>query len=118
MEYILASDFVNGLDNKSIAAAIGVSTNYLTSIFRSCLGISLHKYIIKVRMDRAQQLLLSGRVNVTEAAYRTGFSSIHVFSRTFKSVFGITPSQFLNEIVSTENMDSQYQQKIGGNYVD
>ena len=64
------------------------------------LRISLHKYIMNVRIEHAQQLLLSGKVNVTEAADMTGFSSIHVFSKTFKNIMGISPSQFMNETVT------------------
>ena len=105
VEYIQSSGLNEKLDNESVAAAIGLSTNYLTSIFQTYLGISLHKYIMNVRIDRAQQLLMSGKVNVTEAANLTGFSSIHVFSKTFRNILGISPSQFLDEIVSRETIE-------------
>ncbi|MCM1135238.1 MAG: AraC family transcriptional regulator [Clostridium sp.] len=100
IEYIMNCGLTGDLTNERVAAAIGVSANYLTSIFQMYLGISLHKYIVNVRIKHAQRLLLSGRVNVTEAADRTGFSSIHVFSKTFKSIMGISPSQFINEIAT------------------
>ena len=99
------------LDNDSIANAIGVTPNYLTTVFQEYLGMSLHKYIINYKLERAQQLLLSGGVNVTEAAEKTGFSSIHVFSKTFKSTLGISPSEFLDQTVSRE----QLQEKMTGN---
>ena len=110
MDYILGCDLREDLSNDSIALAIGVSTNYLTSIFQTYLGISLHKYVTNVRIERAQQMLLSGRVNVTETANRTGFSSIHVFSKTFKSIMGISPSQFLDEIVTKSNNADRFTQ--------
>lgn len=103
MDYVLGCDLRENLDNESIALAIGVSTNYLTSIFQTYLGISLHKYVTNVRIERAQQMLLSGKFNVTETANLAGFSSIHVFSKTFKSIMGISPSQFLDEIVTRSN---------------
>jgi AraC-like DNA-binding protein len=102
VEYIQRCDLKEKLDNETVAEAIGVSTNYLTNIFQTYLGISLHKYILNIRIDRAQQLLLSGKVNITEAAGQTGFSSIHVFSKTFKNILGISPSQFINETISSE----------------
>lgn len=104
MEYILSCDLTDRLDNVSIAAAIGVSPNYLTRMFQVHLGISLHKYIINVRVERAQQLLLSGRVNITEAANLTGFSGIHVFSKSFKNILGISPSEFLDEVANKEHI--------------
>ena len=102
VEYILGSDLTEDLGNERIAEAVGVSTNYLTSIFQTYLGISLHKYVLNVRIERAQQMMLSGKVNVTEAANLTGFSSIHVFSKTFKNILGISPSQFLDDIVTKD----------------
>lgn len=110
MDYILGCDLRENLSNDNIASAIGISTNYLTSIFQTYLGISLHKYVMNVRIERAQQMLLSGRMNVTETANLTGFSSIHVFSKTFKSIMGISPSQFLDEIVTKSNNADRFEQ--------
>lgn len=104
IDYIQNTKLEGALDNDSIAAAIGVSPNYLTSVFQLHLGMSLHRYVTNIRVECAQQLLLSGKVNVTEAADCTGFSSIHVFSKTFKNILGITPSQFMDEIVNREHI--------------
>ncbi len=102
IEYLLGCEMTEDLGNEQVAAAIGVSANYLTSTFQSCLGISLHRYVMNLKVEKAQQLLLSGRVNVTEAARLTGFSSIHTFSKTFKSLLGISPSEFLEQSVNRE----------------
>ena len=51
------------LSNDEIAFHIGVSPNYLTKSFSECLGVSLHQYIIMMRMEKAQKLLLSGKEN-------------------------------------------------------
>lgn len=104
IDYIQNTRLDGALDNDSIAVAIGVSPNYLTSVFQLHLGMSLHRYVTNIRVECAQKLLLSGKVNVTEAADCTGFSSIHVFSKTFKNILGISPTQFLDEIVSREHI--------------
>lgn len=91
-------------DNETIAAEIGVSPNYLTRVFQEYLGMSLHKYILNITIEKAQQILLSGNANITETAERCGFSSIHVFSKTFKNMVGISPSEFLNQNVSREQL--------------
>lgn len=108
MEYIMNRDLSEDLTNESIAAEIGVSANYLTSIFQMYLGISLHKYIMNARIEHAQRLLLSGKFNVTEAASMSGFSSIHVFSKTFKNIMGISPSQFINETVTKKKQEVKF----------
>ena len=93
------------MDNDSIAAAIGVTPNYLTGIFQSHLGISLHRYVTNIKIDRARQMLLKSDLNITEVARQTGFSGIHVFSKTFKNLIGVSPSQFLDEMVSREQIE-------------
>ncbi|MGB4658877.1 MAG: AraC family transcriptional regulator [Mobilitalea sp.] len=96
------------LDNDTISCAIGVTPNYLTSVFKNYLGISLHKYIINVKIEKAQQILTLGQMNITEAAEKSGFSSIHAFSKTFKTVIGMTPSEYLNYIAQKETMFPDY----------
>lgn len=121
IDYILGCELTENLSNERIASAIGVSTNYLTSIFQTHLGVSLHKYVVNVRIERAQQMMLSGKVNVTETANQTGFSSIHVFSKTFKNILGISPSQFMDEIVTKNNGTDRAEHLknlAGGFYVD
>lgn len=103
VEFINRCDLAEGPDNDSIAQAAGVSPNYLTKVFQEYVGVSLHKYVMNLKVERAQQLLLSGKVNITEAASMTGFSSIHVFSKTFKSIMGISPSEFINQSRNYEN---------------
>lgn len=96
------------LDNDTISNAIGVTPNYLTNVFRNYLGISLHKYIINVKIEKTQQLLNLGHMNITEVAEKSGFSSIHAFSKTFKSVVGMTPSEYLNYVSKQEISFSGY----------
>lgn len=102
VEFINKSHLSEGSDNDSIAKAAGVSPNYLTRIFQEYIGISLHKYVMNLKVEKAWQLLLTGRVNVSEAARLTGFSSIHVFSKTFKNIMGISPSEFMNQSRNNE----------------
>lgn len=111
VEYINKQGVVNEPDNRAIARAVGVSPNYLTKIFQDYLGISLHKYVMNLKVEKVQQLLLSGKVNVTEAARLAGFSSIHVLSKTFKNYLGISPSEFLDQSVNREGLvDNIYQE--------
>lgn len=111
VEYINKQGVVNEPDNRAIARAVGVSPNYLTKIFQDYLGISLHKYVMNLKVEKVQQLLLSGKINVTEAARLAGFSSIHVLSKTFKNYLGISPSEFLDQSVNREGLiDNIYQE--------
>lgn len=83
------------LDNDTVAAAIGISSKYLSQIFHAESGISVHKYLTQVRIEAAQKLAVLGTMNVTEIAYAVGYPSIHTFSKIFKKTTGVTPSEFL-----------------------
>jgi AraC-like DNA-binding protein len=90
------------MDNVSISEAIDVSPNYLTKIFQNFLGYSLHQYVIRFRIEKAEHLLKKYQVNITEAAINSGFSSIHVFSKIFKIHTGMTPSEYVNNLTYTD----------------
>lgn len=87
------------LDNKRIADAVGVSTNYLTKLFQDHLSISLHTYQLNIRIERAKKLMYRENRSLTEVAYLCGFTGIHVFSKIFKKIVGMSPSKFLENSV-------------------
>ncbi|WP_202887197.1 helix-turn-helix domain-containing protein [Cohnella zeiphila] len=84
------------LNNREIGEHVGVSANYLSFVFKDQLRITLHKYVTHVRIEQAKLRMVEGGKSLTEIADETGFTSIHVFSRAFKSELGLSPSQFSN----------------------
>ena len=55
------------------------------------------QYIMNLRIENARDLLLSGEVNVTEAAQLSGFDDIYYFSTAFKRKTGFAPTKLLRE---------------------
>lgn len=82
------------LNNVSISNHVGVSTNHLSFLFKRQLGISIHKYVRHIRIEQAKRRIVDGGHTLTEIAEEVGFSSIHLFSRSFKAAVGIMPSKF------------------------
>lgn len=99
VSYIYKNLCQTELDNQQIASAVGVSANYLTKLFQDQLGISLHTYMLNIRIERAKQLMYKDNKSLTEVAYLCGFSGIHVFSKIFKKIVGMSPSKFLENSV-------------------
>ncbi len=83
------------LSNKSISSQAGISTSHMIYLFQKELGVTVHKYLTHVRIQRAKQKMLNRTSTLTQIAEQTGFSSIHHFSRTFKSMAGMTASEFM-----------------------
>jgi len=82
------------LNKQEISGHIGITANHLSYLFKTQLGITIYNYIKHVRIEQAKLRIKEGRQNVTETAEDVGFSSIHLFSRTFKRVVGVTPSEY------------------------
>lgn len=79
---------------KDIADELHVSPEHLSRVFSSTEGISIKKYIIDERLDRAKNLLSFSDYSVAEIARYLSFSSQSHFSTAFRNRTGMTPSQY------------------------
>jgi AraC-like DNA-binding protein len=79
-----------GLDE--LADAAGVSRFHFCRLFRAHTGKSPYRFLTDRRMDRARELLQSGRYGVTEAALSVGFPHLPRFARAFRERHGAAPS--------------------------
>ena len=79
-----------------ITEQLGISRSLLHTKMKNLAGMSMGDYIRKKRVDKACQLLKEG-FNASETAYRTGFADPSYFSKTFKKITGISPTDYINE---------------------
>lgn len=78
-----------------IASALCISTKQLSRKVAAITGVSLGKYILQVRMNKAQRLFDSNKgYSVADVAHLCGYEENSNFTRAFKQVYGITPSQY------------------------
>jgi AraC family transcriptional regulator len=78
---------------KDVGRAVGASPAYLTDTFRRVEGISLHRYLMQLRLARVL-VELPHAADLTTLALDLGFSSHSHLSQAFRRAFGCTPSQF------------------------
>lgn len=76
-----------------LAARCGLSATRFSHLFREQMGVTARRYLLWLRLRRALRHAFSG-MNLTEAAHAAGFSDAAHFSRTCKTVFGLSPSEF------------------------
>lgn len=76
----------------TMALELGMSRTSLFSKLKALLGQSPQSFLLGYRLNRALQLLKEGELNVSEVAYKVGFSTLTGFSRSFKNKFGVPPS--------------------------
>jgi two-component system response regulator YesN len=73
------------------------SKEYLSKIFKANYEIGIYEYILKVRMERAKELLSNETMKVQLISERLGYADSNYFSKAFRNYYGITPSQFRNK---------------------
>ena len=78
----------------AVAEGVGVSASYLTALFHKHLAISPGEYIRRVKLGKSKQLIREGQMNFTEIAENLQYSTVHHFSRQFKQMFGMTPTEY------------------------
>jgi AraC-like DNA-binding protein len=77
----------------SLAAEAGLSPFHFARVFSELVGEPPHRYLVRVRLQRAAKLLRMGAL-VTEAAVKSGFPDVNHFSKTFHRRYGIPPSRY------------------------
>lgn len=77
-----------------IAQEVGADYSSLSKLFSTYEGITIEKYIIKQKIERAKELLIYGEQNLTEISYLLDYSSPQHLSRQFKQVTGLSPTDF------------------------
>ncbi|MGB7768983.1 MAG: AraC family transcriptional regulator [Verrucomicrobiia bacterium] len=79
---------------EEIGRAVGCSPFHLSRTFSAATGMTIPQYLRQLRMERAAELLRSGKFNVTEAALEVGYSSLSHFSQAFHETFGCCPGLY------------------------
>ena len=89
----LQTHFLEELPLDRIAEDMHYSKNYLCKIFKASCGMTITEYVNCLRIRKAYDLVCCTESRLTEIGVRCGFSSIHYFSRTFRRITGMTPTQ-------------------------
>lgn len=82
---------------KDLPDNFGVTSAYLSMLFKQETGITLKEFLIKLKIDKAKELLKETNMQVIEISDTIGYDNEHYFSRLFKQKVGITPSQYRNK---------------------
>ena len=91
---LLARDVVHPPTLETLGQEVGCSPFYLSRIFSREVGLTIPQFLRNLRMERAAELLRSGRYNVTEAATEVGYASLSHFSKAFCETIGCCPALY------------------------
>ena len=96
IDYILLN-LGDPLTQKQIAKEIHVNPSYLSRKFREETGQNITEFINKKRVEEAKLYLKRGSIAVTDIAFLVGFNDLNYFSKVFKKLTSLTPTQYMKE---------------------
>ncbi len=87
-------DWAEPLDLDAVSAHAGYSRFHFVRAFKDAYGQTPGQYLSRRRIERAQELLRTANLSVTEICALVGFSSLGTFSTRFKRQTGLTPTEY------------------------
>lgn len=91
-------NYTQAISLDKLSQVCGVSKFYLSRLFKEYTGYTFIGYLNKRRIIEAKRIMIDLGANVTESCYEVGFNDLSHFSRLFKKMEKISPSEFLNKI--------------------
>lgn len=90
----IEENFQHPLHLADIAEAVFLSPNHFCTIFKNQVGCSFHQYLIKVRMEKAKDLLENSDLTIKQISYQVGYKDPNYFSRAFRKNIGFSPTYY------------------------
>ncbi|MCL2362387.1 MAG: response regulator [Defluviitaleaceae bacterium] len=88
------SHYMDNISLEKIAKSIYYTPNYLGNVFKQETNQNFSKYLMEYRIRQSAVLLQDRNVKVLEASMSVGYKNMSTFIKNFKSVFGVTPSEY------------------------
>ena len=90
----IQNNFYHTINVADVSSYLGISRNYLFTLFKKNIGHSPLEYLTYCRLSRACHLLDDSGLSVENVAYSCGYESLSVFSKAFKQKYNISPSAY------------------------
>jgi transcriptional regulator GlxA family with amidase domain len=96
---VIQDNIANKFSLSGLAQIANLHPTYFSNLFTKLIGLSPAKYINRVRIEKAQSLLLSSTSSLSSIANQTGFDDVFYFSRVFKNCVGISPAKYRKQAI-------------------
>lgn len=101
--HYIEKNYAKSITVEDISMHVGITPQYLNSLFNKEMGLTTIRYIIKYRILAAKDLIRNTNLSIKEICYSVGFETPHYFSRIFKKLEGVTPIEFKSRLNSKSN---------------
>jgi two-component system response regulator YesN len=94
MKYIRRHYSNKEITVKQLADHVHLAPTYLSSLFKKETGKTISEYLTEIRIEKSAELLIQPQAKLFEVADQSGYYDANYFSKVFKKIKGMTPSQF------------------------
>lgn len=106
----IENNLENNISVLDVANAVSYSQFYFSREFSNLTYISIYDYIVRRKISESYKYLIKTNSKIIDVAYKYGFKSHEVYTRAFKKVFGINPSEIkvVKPLALFEEIDESY----------
>jgi two-component system response regulator YesN len=90
----LEENFDRDISLEDVAKEVNMSYHYFSKFFKERVGENFIDYLTNLRIKKAMELLKDSALSIKEVSYKVGYSDPNYFSKIFKKVTGVTPTEF------------------------
>ena len=90
----LQENYEEKLTLEEITQHVGFSKYYGGRLFKQYMGMTIIEYLIKIRLDRAKELLTQREYSIKQISYMVGYQDPNYFTWSFKKATGISPVKY------------------------
>jgi two-component system response regulator YesN len=99
-EYI-GAEYMNDISLDDVSRQINISSYYFSKLFKEETGVNFIEYLTDLRMEKSKELLASPDMSVKDICVSVGYQDPNYFSRIFKKINGVTPTEYREQITVT-----------------
>ncbi|MDG0794345.1 AraC family transcriptional regulator [Cohnella ginsengisoli] len=97
----MEAHYAERIDAQLLAGRAGFTPKYFGTLFKQATGVAVSAYLLRLRMERAKQLLAQRKLSVEEVGVRVGIGDLYYFSKLFKKTEGMSPSRYASSVAWT-----------------
>lgn len=84
---------------EEIAQSVSLSSSYLSVLFKEKMHMTIHDYLIRVRIENSIELLNRRDLSIKQVMQLCGFESQSYYNKVFKKMIGVTPGVYRNQLL-------------------
>lgn len=88
---------------RDISYEMGYDHHYLSNVLQNALHTTFRTILNEYRVSHARHLILTSEKTISDIAFECGYESLCSFNRNFKSIVGVTPSQYRETVMGNNS---------------